>query len=68
MTLNCCSRSLLTKEESRLEQQRGGIQGQDGEAPGPHTDRIASWDIDFQSASFLRLNLHTSTESDGYKK
>lgn len=67
MTLSCCSRSLLTRAESRLEQQRGGIEGQAGDAPGPHTDRTASWDIDFQSASFFRLNLHTSTESDGWK-
>lgn len=65
MTLSCCSRSLLTRAESRLEQQRGGMEGQAEDAPGPHTDRTASWDIDFQSASFFRLNLHTSTESDG---
>lgn len=67
MTLSCCSRSLLTRAESRLEQQRGGMEGQARDAPGPHTDRTASWDIDFQSASFFRLNLHTSTESDGWK-
>ncbi|KAH3777163.1 hypothetical protein DPMN_178600 [Dreissena polymorpha] len=64
-TLNCCSRSLLARAGSIVDADRGGNWGHTGEAPLPHTDMIASCDMDFQRASSRRLNWHTSMLSVG---
>lgn len=64
-TLNCCSKSLLTKVGSNVEEQSGGRVGHDGLAPRPHTDRTASWDIGFHRDSFPSSKWLTSTCSEG---
>jgi hypothetical protein len=53
---SCCSTSLLTNVESNVDEQSGGNVGQHGLAPGPHTDKIASWDTVFsQNVTFKML-------------